>query len=411
MMKKLLTLLTVICLSGFTVYSQTASKEEKELDQLYKAAVKEIKAAVDNKDYKTAIAGTLRFGTDFRKLPVEVQQKYSGIVPNQYYNLSCYTALDGDKARAILYLDSAFQSGYTNYKHTMEDTDLDGLRSEEAFKVVLLKIREKGDFGYILKNSGAYNNQDQRATSQIFSYQDVNAPELVKFRKQFKLDSISGNGDEISKIKNLLLWIHNTIRHDGNADNPKQKNAVDLIEICQKENRGVNCRMMATALRDTYQAVGFKSRVVTCMPKDTADFDCHVINVVWSETLNKWVWMDPTFNAFVSDEKGNLLSIEEVRDKLVKGEELSVNADANWNNQEKQTKAHYLDYYMSKNLFWINCAAKSEWDLETSGSGKQPYVIIDLFPGSYTTLKGDQSESKTRINYATNNAAYFWAKP
>lgn len=410
-MKKLLTLLTVICLTGFAVYSQTASKEEKELERLYKTADKEVKTALAGKDYRTAIASTLRFGTDFRKLPIEVQKKYGDVIPNQYYNLSCYTALNGDKAQAILYLDSAFQSGYHDYKHTVEDTDLDGLRNEEAFKVVLLKIREKGDFGYILKNSGSYNDQDQRATSLTFSYQDVNAPELVKFRKQFKLDSVSGNGDEISKIKNLLLWVHNTVRHDGGSDNPKQKNAVDLIKICKKEDRGVNCRMMATVLRDAYQAVGFKARVVTCMPKDTADFDCHVINVVWSETLNKWVWMDPTFNAFVSDEKGNLLSIEEVRAKLVKGEELLLNADANWNNREKQTKAHYLDYYMSKNLFWINCSAKSEWDLETMGSGKQPYAVVNLYPGSYTTLKGDQSESETRINYATNNAAHFWAKP
>ena len=60
---------------------------------------------------------------------------------------------------------------------------------------------------------------------------------------------------------------------------------------------------MATILKDAYQAMGYPARTVTCMPKDTADFDCHVITVVWSKQQQKWIWMDPTFNAYVSDEK------------------------------------------------------------------------------------------------------------
>ncbi|MBB6270632.1 hypothetical protein HDF26_001059 [Pedobacter cryoconitis] len=408
-MKRFLPLLSFISCITLAAHSQSAAVSD-EFEQPYVLSNQLVRTALAKKDYKEAEKQFISFLNQFKGMSADTQKKYAAVIPNQYYNLSCVNALEGQKNKAVLYLDSAFQNGYYDYSHTLADTDLDGLRNDEQFKIVLQKIREKGDYNYILQKAGSYHKNDQRKPL-VFTYQNVNAPELVKFRKQYKLDSISGNGDEISKIKNLLFWVHNKVRHDGNSSNPDKKNAVDLIEICKKEDRGVNCRMMATILKDAYLAMGFKARTVTCMPKDTADFDCHVINVVWSETLHKWIWMDPTFNAFVSDDRGNLLSIEEVRAKLILNEPLLLNDDANWNNKEKQTKEHYLDYYMSKNLYWISCNAKNEWDIETLGAGKAPVESVSLYPDKFSTIKGDKVTGKTRVSYATNNAAYFWAKP
>lgn len=42
-----------------------------------------------------------------------------------------------------------------------------------------------------------------------------NDSNLVQLRKHFNLDSIAGSGDEISKIKNLLYWVHNIVPHDA----------------------------------------------------------------------------------------------------------------------------------------------------------------------------------------------------
>ena len=33
--------------------------------------------------------------------------------------------------------------------------------------------------------------------------------------------------------------------------------------------------------------------------------------------MKKWLWIDPTFDAYVMNEKGELLSIEEVRERLI----------------------------------------------------------------------------------------------
>ena len=62
--------------------------------------------------------------------------------------------------------------------------------------------------------------------------------------------------------------------------------------------------MLAITLCDIYLAMGYKARVVTCLAADPNDPDCHVINSVWSETLHKWLYIDPTMDAWVMDENG-----------------------------------------------------------------------------------------------------------
>ncbi|WEK18267.1 MAG: transglutaminase domain-containing protein [Candidatus Pedobacter colombiensis] len=407
-MKKIL-LISNLCLIVF--FAQAQQNNGNAFTSFVSACSKSIKEATAAKDYAKGLAIINEVLARYNELSPELKKEYQSYVPNIYYYLARFTALEGQKEKAIAYFGQAVDAGYSNYAHAVKDSDLDRLRKDKRFRDALQRLREKGDYGNILKISGAYNVA-QNVGLPTFSYQEASAPELVAFKNQFNLDSISGNGDEISKFKNLLYWAHNVVRHDGSSDNPKSRNAIDLIAVCKKENRGVNCRMMATILKDAYQAMGFKSRMVTCMPKDTADFDCHVINVVWSRSLNKWLWMDPTFNAYVSDNKGNLLSIEEVRARLINGSPLVLNDGANWNNQEKKTKENYLDYYMSKNLYWLKCAVKSTWDLETRKGEKQFIEYVNLYPGKYSTIQQQTKKiSGDNISYATNNPNYFWQKP
>jgi hypothetical protein len=408
-MKKLL-LICSICLGA----SLANAQQNKESDDFNAYSVKvdsTMRAAFAVKDYKHAIVIVNDWFDRYDKLSPALKQRDMNYTINMYYDLACSTARIGQKDNAIGYLKKAYAAGFTDYNNIVNDSDLVSLHDEPEYKTVLNQVREKGDYGYVLKASGAYDRK-QKIALPVFTYQSASAPELFKLRKQFNLDSVSGSGDEVSKFKNLLYWAHNVVMYDGNAGNPPSKNAIDLIAVCKKDARGVNCRMMATILKDAFQAEGFKARIVTCMPKDTVDFDCHVITVVWSKTLNKWVWMDPTFNAYVSDDKGNLLNIEEVRARLINGDPLVLNDDANWNNKIKQTKEDYLGRYMSKNLYWLMCPAKSVWDLETRKPGMPDIEYINLYPGKFSTIHNQpKRKSGDMIDYASNNPDYFWQKP
>ncbi len=212
-----------------------------------------------------------------------------------------------------------------------------------------------------------------------------------------------------------MHWVHNIIRHDGSSNNPTLRNAIELVKVCKTENRGVNCRMMATVLNECYLSLGIKSRYITCMPKETQFDDCHVINMVYSNDLKKWIWIDPTFDAYVMNEKGELLGIREVRERLINGKPLILNADANWNRMNSQTKEDYLETYMAKNLYRLQTPLISEYDTETWKDGKE-ISYIELLPLDGIEQTPQKSEVKSantnvkRIVYKTNNPDLFWEK-
>ncbi len=267
----------------------------------------------------------------------------------------------------------------------------------------------------ILKKAKEYNYSDNRFIPK-FTYQSQNDSNLVKVRKELNLDSVAGKGKELSQIFNLMHWVHNLIKHDGNSNNPTLKNAIDLIKVCKAGNRGVNCRMLATILNECYLSMGIKSRFVTCMPRETKFNDCHVINIVYSKDLNKWIWIDPTFDAYVMDDKGNLLGIQEVRERLIKDQPLVLNADANWNKEELESKEYYLEYYMAKNLYRLETPLVSEYNTETWNKGKE-VTYVELLPLDgieQTPQKKEVTNHETGVKfiyYKTNNPNLFWTNP
>lgn len=405
----------LLCLSASSLFAQQPHffKDSTAFNDYTTKLDKQRQALAQQKSYPAVVALLQQWVERFDELPNSLKPGFKHWEAAMYYNLACYNALASNKEGALTAFEKSAKAGWSKYWDTIHDTDLASLRAEKRYLKALEIVRRRGDaVGYVLRGAGPYDNKID-ASLPKFSYQNSDTSSLVNFKNKYNLDSVAGNGDEIARIKNLLLWVHNTIRHDGSADNPQLKNGSDLIEICKKENRGVNCRMMATTLKDVYQAEGFKARVVICMPKDSADVDCHVINVVWSNTLSKWVWMDPTFNAYVADSKGNLLSIEEVREKLHRDQinDLVLNKDANWNNQNKKSRDDYLGYYMSKNLYWLQCATSSQWDIETDKPGKQDVTYINLYPRGYGLAQSKKRMASKGVQYATNNPALFWQKP
>lgn len=352
------------------------------------------------KDHKLVLKTYRQFLKTCESVPDSVLKQCSWCFIDTYYNVACCESLMKRKKAAVDAFEKAIQYGYYDYAHAQKDTDLDNVRGDKRFQKAMERLREVGDFGYILRKSPGYDDAASIDSLPAFTYMDPNDRDLVRVRRYFNLDSIAGAGDEISKIKNLLAWVHNTIRHDGSSYNPEEKNAIALYEICKKEDRGVNCRMMAQMLNECYLAMGFKSRYVTCLPKSYIN-DCHVINVVYSNTLDKWLWVDPTWNAYVMDDKGNLLSISEVRDRLKKGEFVTVNEDANWNHKTPCTNDYYLDYYMSKNLYYLQCSDCSGFNNETYVEGKRRPVYITLSP------TGEPYDKR----WSTSNESWFWASP
>lgn len=390
--------------------SQNFEKFADQQDSLFKLAY-------EQKDTKTFDKLLKEFLSKYNKLPDTIKQTFKADLMNAYYNLSCTYSLLGDKVMALNYLKKSIETGYFDYGHVQQDKDLDNIRNEKEFNILVEPTRKIGDYIYILRKAKKYNIDDKRELPE-FTYQSSDNPSLVALRKTFNLDSIAGTGNEVSKILNLLHWIHYLIPHDGTHGNPVVQNAMSMISECKKNQRGLNCRGLAMVLNECYLSIGIKSRFITCLPKDSLgiDQDCHVINMVYSENLKKWLWIDPTFDAYVMNDKGELLSIEEVRERIINNKPLILNPDANWNRKSSQTKEDYLFHYMAKNLYRLECPVNSEYDTETQYSGKV-VSYIELLPIDYFNQLPDKTEkinakvNVTIVIYKTNNSNYFWKTP
>jgi hypothetical protein len=353
----------------------------------------------------------------YEKLSKEDKEYFKGNYINSFYNLSCTYALLNDKPNALLYLDKSIKAGYNNYAHIKKDSDLDILRNEAQYRTITQPLRETGDYMYVLKKAGQYNTNENRELPK-FTYQSADNPNLVALRKAFNLDSIAGTGNEVSRILNLLHWIHNLVPHDGSNENPTVKNAMNMIAVCKKDKRGLNCRGLSTVLNECYLSLGIKSRFVTCLPKDSLgiDNDCHVINMVYSTQLKKWLWIDPTFDAYIMNEQGELLGMEEVRDRIINDKPLILNPEANWNRRNSQKKEDYLYNYMAKNLYILECPISSEYDTETKEAGKN-INYLQLLPLDYFKKSLEKTSSTNKVNqttltgYKTNNPNIFWQIP
>ncbi len=413
MYKSIFTLLALVCSQAVL----PAQKNNHEFEQFAQRQDSLFIVAYEERNTGRYDKLLNEFFTQYNPLNDTEKKLYANYLINAYYNFSCTYSLLNDKKMALLYLEKSIQAGYLDYAHIQADTDLDNIRGEGKFAALLEPLREIGDYRYILRKAQQYNPADKRPIP-AFTYQPASDPNLVALRKAFNLDSIAGQGSEVSKIINLCHWIHYLVPHDGNNGNPVVKNALSMINECKRENRKLNCRGLAIVLNECYLSMGFKSRFVTCLPKDSLgiDNDCHVINMVYSNDLKKWLWIDPTFDAYVMNENGELLGLDEVRDRIIRDKPLILNPEANWNRRVSQTREHYLQTYMAKNLYRLECPVHSQYDMETKAQGKT-IDYVQLLPLDYFKQTPDKTEQSneqsgtTLTTYKTNNPELFWAKP
>ena len=253
----------------------------------------------------------------------------------------------------------------------------------------------------ILKEAPAY--QRDTIYKPEFVYAQPSDSLLSLTRERFNLDSIAGDGNDVSRIKNLLYWVHDNIPHDGdNGLAPGPRNLRNTYDCSKRDSCGYNCRALAICLTEALLAEGIPARYITCESKkwDT-DNDCHVICVAWSESLGKWIWVDPTFAAYVTDENGLLLHPGEVRYRMQHDMPLVLNADANWNNRESYNKEYYLDEYMAKNVYIMSSNTLNQAEPEGETTHNQGKIVALVPLGS----------NYTNAHCITTDADWFWQAP
>lgn len=395
MNKIILVFSTFLVLHGSIKGQQKMSANEFEIFSIQKND--SLNLLVSQKKYKEAIQLTDNWLSVYDNLAINIKKKFYSILGSLHYNNACMYSLLKNKEKALTEFDKAIQTGYKNYGHIKTDTDLDFIRKEKRFVEIMEVLKQKYDYLIILKQAKEYNYHDKQEIT-IFTYKSQSDSNLMSIRKKFNLDSIAGKGNEISQILNILHWVHFRFPHDGSKEVPKFNTTYEMMIDRINQQGTLHCGALATILEDCYLAMGFPARRVVCLPKDSTDYDSHSINTVFSVSLNKWIWVDPTNDAYMMDENGVLLGVSEVRERLIEGKPLIVNPEANWNRKSSVNKEDYLHNYMAKNLYIIQCFV-------TNGGQSRSNVLLPV------VLKSGYSKISVNKPKYTYNPDLFWAKP
>ena len=198
----------------------------------------------------------------------------------------------------------------------------------------------------LLREAGRY--KADTANVEINYVPDIKrAEEIMEY---FCLDSLyDACASTWEKTLAIGKFVATNIPHDNQKEYPEYVNAIGLWEYTKTVAPAFNCRLHSILNYELLTAAGIKARYITCLPYDRNDNDCHVVNEVWLPETGKWVMIDTDMKRYVTDRKGNLLSLAEIREHFINDKKVVVYH----NFDDPSSKISYYHAYMAKNTYWF----------------------------------------------------------
>ena len=270
----------------------------------------------------------------------------------------------------------------------------------------------------LLKKHSAFSAERPGYPLEVnFTYAAPTDENLKKLRDTYDLETVAGQGSETDRIISLTNWVFRLTGHANEPEIPKELNAFNLIRLAKDEHKLINCYMKTVILNEVFLALGFPSRQIHLLPHSNEEDESHFITSVYLRALGKWILMDPDMGVYVTDEKGGILGVGEIRSRLIAGEPLKVKdlppvpgalARA-W--QKVSYFVRGVDYlwFLSEFIFKIRCPRDSLFDQ----SSKPDKVYFELIPDEYREelLQAPRISATGKKIFTINDEVLFWRKP
>ncbi len=172
--------------------------------------------------------------------------------------------------------------------------------------------------------------------------------EIPDYNAYFRLDTLVQEGMSTWE-KSLAIgrFVSAHIPHANQKTRPAAKDAITLWEYIHTQEPAFNCRYHSFFTMQLLHSVGVEARVLTCMPKDDNDPDCHVVNIVYLPEYQKWAMLDTDQAIYATDAEGTPLAPWEMRRCYEQGKSFTL-----WYNYENPDQGmDYYRSYMAKNTY------------------------------------------------------------
>ena len=257
-----------------------------------------------------------------------------------------------------------------------------------------------GEYMDTLRASGPY--VEDTSSCQIRIIQDT--ARAREIRDDFQLDTLyAPESDTWSKALAIGRFVASNIPHDNQWKWPESVNAIGLWEYTKTVAPAFNCRLHSLLSFELFLAAGIDAKYVTCMPEDSLDNDCHVVNEVWLPELGKWAMIDTDNGGnYLSDMNETPLSLIEIRESYLAGRKMMVHPGFGPGSSKKDS--YYA--YMVKNTYWFSCWGELSYYQED-------YSVKDVIRDHYYMLvpSGFKPFRVGGGNTVTSDPVPFWAAP
>ena len=217
------------------------------------------------------------------------------------------------------------------------------------------------------------NSSYERKQKSVNITYDLNNAQVLSYLHEVGIET--ENKHDFSTVLELLRQLCIKIHHDGvNYAHCKEHGTVAQIRHALSQNSFTNCRGVAIIFSGILRAYGFRSSYVTCFPYNKDDKECHVVCEVYIEELNKFIFIDPSNQAyFIRSDK--VLNLLELRECIQNNEDITYYQDAS-HNGEPFDLIGYLGYF-SKNIFYFVKSIKNSEEKEAAADNSICFVPIE----------------------------------
>ena len=252
-----------------------------------------------------------------------------------------------------------------------------------------------------LRSAGSFE-KDTVSFEMTLVRDSVRAQEI---RDYFRLDTLyAADADTWTKALAIGKFVAANIPHDNQRVYPEHVNAIGLWEYTKDVAPAFNCRLHSIMLYELLSSIGLEARFITCLPMDSNDTDCHVVNHVWLPELDKWAMLDSDMERgnYATDENGIPLSLPEIRERYIR--ETPIWYHPAFCSEGDRTPETYYYSYLAKNVYWFSCWETLHYDQEST-SGRDLSRYVHLVPTGFAPFGASSGD------IITSDASQFWAAP
>lgn len=180
--------------------------------------------------------------------------------------------------------------------------------------------------------------------------------------EKYGLNQIAVGSNDFEKAVAVMQWLTDNTMYSGVQLSALPDDTRQFLDFSfgKPFKNALNCRYKAITLTDLLIALGIKAYPMALQDGQGGN---HFVVHIYCKECKKWAVADPSFNAYFTDENGNVLNVYELRNLFLENKMPVINGYS-FNGTER-CKTNYINYFIKQCLTNISTWHDNSMDCRT----------------------------------------------